>query len=182
MGDRLRIPMNFFPYHLSLFLSPVPSRSIFILISRSFSYRSLCLHIHLFLSFAAPLLSLSLSVSFVSSPRSLPLSLFEFGAVSSGGSELCSHLLHHGGEETSFIEAASLALFLCLTGSGHLSFFLPSSQLPFPLFSTSPLLFVLKSPFLNFSWKAEFDSYYLIWGGIFLTALHLFSLASVERL
>lgn len=44
----------------------------------------------------------------------LPLLLLESRAVSSGGSELCSHLSHQWGEEPYFIDAAPSPLFLSL--------------------------------------------------------------------
>lgn len=98
----------FFLSAQSLFISPCSltrSSSQFFLL---FSYRFLCFQIHLFSSFLVLIPSQSVSFNVCLFP-SLLLSLFELGAVSR--SELCSHLSHDWGEETSFIDAALLSLF-----------------------------------------------------------------------
>lgn len=71
---------------------------------------------------------------------SQPLLLFELRAVSSSRSELCSHLSHHWGEETSFIDAAPFSLFLCFTVSGHLVLALFTTVVPVVL-DLSSLIF-----------------------------------------
>lgn len=78
-----------------------------------------------------PILSRSVSFCVCLSP-SLPLSLFDLRAVSSSSSrsELCSHLSHHWGEETSFIDAAPFSLFVGLTVTGHLVFALFTTVVP----------------------------------------------------
>lgn len=133
----------FFLYQLSLsFYLPFSlSPSIFIQIFCSpFAIRYLFLHIHLFLSVAV--LIFSWPVSFCGCLfASQPLLLFELRAVSSSSrSELCSHLSHHWGEETSFIDAAPFSLFLCFTVSGHLVLALFTTVVPVVL-DLSSLIF-----------------------------------------
>lgn len=173
MGDRLGIPMNvffffffFFLYQLSLSFYLLSSLSLHLhpnFCSPSFSYRSLCLHVHLFLSFVVLIFCQSVSFCVCLSP-SLPLSLFELRAVSSSRSELCSHLSHHWGRRNIFYWCCPPLPLFCVRPFG----FCPLHRCR-PCCS-QPLLFFLKSPFGQFSRRVHFPKMscsYRTWGGNF---------------
>lgn len=131
----------FFFYQLSLFLSLLvhsldlhPSSSYSFLIA-FFAFKSTC--------FRPSLCLFPLSLSLLTSacfPRCFCRCL-SWGAVSR--SELCSHLSHDRGEETSFIDAALLSLFFCVSVSQAI-WFLPSSQVSSLLLLGTRLFMFLK--------------------------------------